>query len=189
LRICHTVDGATMMPSPASSPWIRRYPHDSFSRARRSTTDRTVRRTGGRPERPRRDNRTHRRRTMSRCQRKTVAGVTISRNPARRPTGSVPASNASHARPGSRRGRSASSPQAEDHRTPARTRPPARHRSGDRADGVRKASTQAAQVVGTHKPRAACTQIGSGLSSSTDATQQSQRSSLTMSSWPGPSGM
>jgi hypothetical protein len=51
-RICHTVDGATMTPSPASSPWIRRYPHDSFSRASRSTTDRTVRRTGGRPERP-----------------------------------------------------------------------------------------------------------------------------------------
>ena len=28
LEVCHTVDGATMMPSPASSPWIRRYPHD-----------------------------------------------------------------------------------------------------------------------------------------------------------------
>jgi hypothetical protein len=26
LRICQTVDGATVMPSPASSPWIRRYP-------------------------------------------------------------------------------------------------------------------------------------------------------------------
>jgi hypothetical protein len=24
LRICHTVDGATVMPSPAISPWIRR---------------------------------------------------------------------------------------------------------------------------------------------------------------------
>jgi hypothetical protein len=100
LRICHTVDGATMMPSPASSPWIRRYPHDSFSRARRSTTDRIVRRTGGRPERPRRDNRAHLRRTVSRCQRKIVAGVTISRNSAKRPAGSVPASNASHARSG-----------------------------------------------------------------------------------------
>ena len=53
--------------------WIRRYPHDSFSRASRSTTNRTVRRTGGRPERPRRDNRAHRRRTMPRCQRKIVA--------------------------------------------------------------------------------------------------------------------
>jgi hypothetical protein len=30
---------------------------------------------------------------MSRCQRKIVAGVTISRNPAKRPTGSVPASD------------------------------------------------------------------------------------------------
>jgi hypothetical protein len=100
LRICQTVDGATMTPSPASSPWIRRYPHDSFSRAILSTTDRTVRRTGGRPERPRRDNRVHRRRTMSRCQRNIVAGVTISRNPAKRSTGSVPASNASHARSG-----------------------------------------------------------------------------------------
>jgi hypothetical protein len=26
LRICQTVEGATVMPSPASSPWIRRYP-------------------------------------------------------------------------------------------------------------------------------------------------------------------
>ena len=25
-RICHTVDGATVTPSSASSPWIRRYP-------------------------------------------------------------------------------------------------------------------------------------------------------------------
>jgi hypothetical protein len=54
-------------------------PNDSFTRASRSTTDRTVRRTGGRPERPRRDNRAQRRRTMSRCHRKIVAGVTISR--------------------------------------------------------------------------------------------------------------
>jgi hypothetical protein len=42
LRICQTVDGATVMPSPASSPWIRRYLHDSFSRASRNTTDRTL---------------------------------------------------------------------------------------------------------------------------------------------------
>ena len=41
-RICQTVEGATVMPSPASSPWIRRYPHESFSRASRSTTDRTL---------------------------------------------------------------------------------------------------------------------------------------------------
>ena len=37
---------------------------------------------------------------MSWCQRKIVAGVTISRNPAKRSAGSVPASNASHARSG-----------------------------------------------------------------------------------------
>ena len=47
-----------------------------------------------------RDNRAQRRRTMSRCQRKIVAGVTISRNPAKRSTGRVPASSASHARSG-----------------------------------------------------------------------------------------
>jgi hypothetical protein len=35
---------------------------------------------------------------MSRCQRKIVAGVTISRIEAKRPAGSVPASRASHAR-------------------------------------------------------------------------------------------
>jgi hypothetical protein len=47
--------GATVMPSPASSPRIRRYPRDSFSRASRSTADRTLRRIGGRPGRRRRD--------------------------------------------------------------------------------------------------------------------------------------
>ena len=71
-----------------------------FSRASRSTTDRTLRRTGGRPERPWRDRRAQRRRTMSRCQRKTVPGVTMSRIAARRSIGSVPASSASHARSG-----------------------------------------------------------------------------------------
>ena len=100
LRICQTVDGATAMPSPASSPWIRRYPHDSFSRASRSTTDRTSRRTAGRPGRPRRDRRAQRRRTMPWCQRKIVAGITISRIPASRSMGSAPASRAGHARSG-----------------------------------------------------------------------------------------
>ena len=46
------------------------------------------------------DRRAHRRRTMSRCHRKMVPGVTISRIAARRPAGSVPASRASHARSG-----------------------------------------------------------------------------------------
>ena len=100
LRICQTVEGAIVMPSPASSPWIRRYPHDSFSRASRSTTDRTLRCVAGRPERPRRDSLAHRRRTMARCQRKIVPGVTISRIAARRSVGTVPASSASHARSG-----------------------------------------------------------------------------------------
>ena len=63
LRTCHTVDRATVMPSPASSPWMPRYPHDPFSRASRNTTDRTLRRTGGRPER--RDRHAQRRRRMS----------------------------------------------------------------------------------------------------------------------------
>jgi hypothetical protein len=94
------VDGATVMPSPASSPWIRRYPQDSFSRASRSTTDRTLRCVAGRPDRPRRDKRPRRRRTMSRCQRKIVPGVTSSRIPASLPAGTVPASSASHARSG-----------------------------------------------------------------------------------------
>ena len=56
--------------------------------------------TAGRPERPRRDRRDRRRRTMSRCQRKIVPGVTISRIAARRSIGTVPASSASHARSG-----------------------------------------------------------------------------------------
>ena len=63
----------------------RRYPRDSFSRASRSTTDRTLRCVAGRP---------------SRCQRKIVPGVTISRIAARRSAGTVPASSASHARSG-----------------------------------------------------------------------------------------
>ena len=45
---------------------MRRYPHDSFSRASRSTTDRTLWRTGGRPGRVQQ---AQRRRRMSRCQR------------------------------------------------------------------------------------------------------------------------
>lgn len=143
----------------------------------------------GRPERPRRDRRVHRRRAMSRCQRKMVPGVAISRIAARRSIGSVPASRASHARSGhvnanglaaahagrqradgaasrSRRpstttpgattraatrhgrrsGRSASSPQPEDHPTSGRTKtcPPG---TALRAEPP---SAQAAQVFGTH---------------------------------------
>jgi hypothetical protein len=64
------------------------------------TADRTLRCIAGRPGRPRRDSRAHRRRTMSGCQRKIVPGVTISRIAARRSAGTVPASSASHARSG-----------------------------------------------------------------------------------------
>ena len=156
---------------------MRRYPHDSFSWASRSTIDRILRCTGGRPERPRRDRRAQQRRRMCRCQRKMVSGVTISRIAARRSIGSVPASSASHARPATsnanelataharrpradgaasgsprpstmphgatsptatprarRSGRSASSPQAEDHLTSSRAKTgPAHARTLDRA--------------------------------------------------------
>ncbi|MDX6336744.1 MAG: hypothetical protein QOG05_4084 [Streptosporangiaceae bacterium] len=44
-RISHTVDGAIVTPSFASSPWIRRYPQSGFSFARRTARG-TV---GGRP--------------------------------------------------------------------------------------------------------------------------------------------
>jgi len=47
-----------------------------------------------------RDRRALRRRGMSRCHRKMEPGVTMSRSPARRSAGSVPASSASHARSG-----------------------------------------------------------------------------------------
>jgi len=51
-------------------------------------------------DRPRHDSRAHRRRMISRCQRKIVPGVMISRIAARRSAGTVPASSASHARSG-----------------------------------------------------------------------------------------
>jgi hypothetical protein len=50
-RIAQTVDAATLMPRTSSSPWMRRYPHELFSRARRSTSTRTDRTVGGRPAR------------------------------------------------------------------------------------------------------------------------------------------
>jgi hypothetical protein len=65
------------------------YGRRRHARAILSTTDRTARRTGDRPERPCRDIRPQRRRTMSGCQRKIVAGVTISRTrPGARPAAS-----------------------------------------------------------------------------------------------------
>ena len=51
LRISQTVEAATLMPRAASSPWMRRYPQDVFSRARRRTRARMERTVGGRPRR------------------------------------------------------------------------------------------------------------------------------------------
>ena len=51
VRICQTVDAATLMPRTSSSPWMRRCPHELFSRARRSTRIRMERTVGARPTR------------------------------------------------------------------------------------------------------------------------------------------
>jgi hypothetical protein len=50
-RISHTVDAATLTPNTSSSPWMRRYPQELFSRARRNTNMRTDRTVRGRPAR------------------------------------------------------------------------------------------------------------------------------------------
>ena len=72
-----------LWPSPASSPWIRRYPHVGFSVARRTIRARRPAAMAGRPGRT---GCVVQRRVISwRCQRRTVAGVTSS--PRRRRTG------------------------------------------------------------------------------------------------------
>ena len=48
-RICQTVDAARRWPSPASSPWMRRYPQVGFSAARRSASRRSSAGVDGRP--------------------------------------------------------------------------------------------------------------------------------------------
>jgi hypothetical protein len=48
LRICHTVEAATLTPRTSSSSWMRRYPHELFSRASRRTRMRIDRTVGGR---------------------------------------------------------------------------------------------------------------------------------------------
>jgi hypothetical protein len=50
-RISQTVDAATFTPNTSSSPWMRRYPQESFSWARRSTKMRMDRAVRGRPAR------------------------------------------------------------------------------------------------------------------------------------------
>lgn len=54
-RICQTVDAATLIPRTSSSPWMRLYPQDRFSRARRSTSRRMERTVRGRQARLGRD--------------------------------------------------------------------------------------------------------------------------------------
>jgi hypothetical protein len=97
LRISHTVDAATFTPSPASSPWILRYPQPGFSRASRRTRAWMFRRVIGRPVLPRMDLVAQRRRTMSRCQRTIVSGATSSLSPCRRAFGITPGRVASSA--------------------------------------------------------------------------------------------
>src|SRR5258707_674994 len=65
LRISHTVDAATLTPSPASSPWILRYPQPWFWRASRRTRALIFLRIAGRPVLPRMDLVAQRRRTIS----------------------------------------------------------------------------------------------------------------------------
>ena len=98
LRISHTVEAAIFTPRPASSPWILRYPHSGFSRASRRTRALMFRRVAGRPVLPRMDLAAQRRRTISRCQRSIVSGVTSSRSPWRRAFGITPSRVASRAR-------------------------------------------------------------------------------------------
>ena len=48
-RISQTVEAPTLRPRPSNSPWIRRYPHPGFSRARRRTSCRKASGVGGLP--------------------------------------------------------------------------------------------------------------------------------------------
>lgn len=74
-RICQTVEAAIGCPSRASSPWIRRWPHRLFSRARRGTSFLTAVCGGGRPGPRRRREWSHRRATSLRCQANSVLGA------------------------------------------------------------------------------------------------------------------
>ena len=87
LRISQTVDAAIFTPRPASSPWILRYPHSGFSRASRRTRAWMFLRVIGRAVLPLRDRAAQRRRTMSRCQRRMVSGVTKTATRLRRALG------------------------------------------------------------------------------------------------------
>ena len=76
-RIAHTLEGASLTPIVASSPWIRRYPHIGFSFARRRITETVPTGIDGRPSR--RCEQVHFRRTRSRCHRSKVSGWTRNR--------------------------------------------------------------------------------------------------------------
>src|SRR6185437_12052784 len=69
--------GATLSPKMASSPWILRYPQLGLSCARRRTRTRMLWTVGRLPGRLGRDALAWRRRSKSRCQRRTVSGETI----------------------------------------------------------------------------------------------------------------
>ena len=87
LRICQTVDAAIGWPSPASSPWTRRYPQVGFSAARRSVSRRSFAEVDGRPGA--RQGWVQCRALRRRCQRNSVSGVTS--HPARLGRGSAAA--------------------------------------------------------------------------------------------------
>ncbi len=79
LRISHTVEAATATPRSASSPWIRRYPHDGFSAASRRTSRRIEATVRGRPGARFTLARAWRPFVKSRCHLSTVSGLTNSR--------------------------------------------------------------------------------------------------------------
>ena len=75
-----TVRSATSMPSFNSSPWIRGAPHKGFAAAMRETRARISALTGGRPTRGRPESLVQCSRKRCRCHRRTVSGVTITRD-------------------------------------------------------------------------------------------------------------
>jgi hypothetical protein len=74
IRTLRTLVGEIWIPSPMSSPVIRRYPHRGFSRASRRISSRTSRPSLGRPGR--RPGYVQRRATSPRCHASSVPGVT-----------------------------------------------------------------------------------------------------------------
>jgi hypothetical protein len=84
-----TVRSAMLIPSLTSSPWIRGAPHSGFAAAIRLTRAAISALTGGRPpvDRPERWVQCSRKRR--RCHRRTVPGVTITRDP-RHPVQTLP---------------------------------------------------------------------------------------------------